>query len=309
MSHLVRIAYPHLVLDKAAVSCEPPDGWRLLDADGASATTVVRDGDVVEAWDALRTLHLTRTLNLKGAIASDLGLRRESARLAAVVVGTTGKGISRVVSRRVDLDEGSQTVDLDIQLPGDQLVRDLRLSVSLVVTEPGDGRDTLAPAVVGARVWEDQIRLQLEGGRPRLPIEAISFNATPAYRLFAKALFLVHVSPDGGLSVEDGLLVHLNADHQEFVKAVESRKPLATALLWAGVVRQIIREAIAQDIVAEAHGDAGSLSSTARRWIDQAFKGLSPDEVAVLASERPAEFDAAVESWCGSIQAHLREGQ
>jgi hypothetical protein len=81
---------------------------------------------------------------------------------------------------------------------------------------------------------------------------------------------------------------------------------VATAFLWEGILRQVLREVLAQDIApGDAHA-AGTLGGTARRWLGIAFRGRSVDEVANLARERPAEFDATVESWCGSAQSLFR---
>jgi hypothetical protein len=52
-----------------------------------------------------------------------------------------------------------------------------------------------------------------------------------------------------------------------------------------------------------------TLDGTARRWLEMAFRGRSIDEVANLARERPAEFDAMVESWCGSVQRLFRDAE
>ena len=196
---------------------------------------------------------------------------------------------------------------LEFSPKSDHLLRDLQVTTKIVVVDSGEAAGALAPTRKGARVWDDAIRVQLEGGRARLPMEVLSFKETPAFRPFENALFHVHVRGDNDTEVEQGLLVQLNADHPTFVAQVESGGVVATAMLWDGVVRRVMREVIAQEILGAGPFIKGTLGELAERWTTQAFQGMSPDSIAKMATERPAEFDAVLASWSSSLRRVVTE--
>jgi hypothetical protein len=303
------VVLPHLVLADADVTCEPSDGWSVVDDALIGAGSVLRDGDLVESWDALKPLHLARTVTPPPDIAQRLGLDPDTARFAVIVVGTTGRGMHRTLLCSIELHGARAPLRLEVRPRGDHLLRDLNLSTGVVLVDPGVGGAPLAPSAKGARIWEDVVRFQLEGGRARLPMEVLSFRSTPAFRSFENALFHVHVAADEGLAIEQAILVHLNSDQPAFVSRVVAREPVATAFLWDGIVRQTLREVLAHEMTPTDARLGDTLDGTARRWLEMAFRGRSIDEVANLARERPAEFDAMVESWCGSVQRLFRDAE
>jgi hypothetical protein len=136
-------------------------------------------------------------------------------------------------------------------------------------------------------------------------MEVISFRSTPAFRPFQNALFQVHVSGEASTELEQGLLVHLNSDYPTFVTKIEQKDAAATAFLWDGIVRQVFRELLAQDVASEEIVHRGTLGELARRWSQQAFQGLGAKAIMEMAVSRPAEFDACIAAWCGAVQRVL----
>ena len=294
------VTLPYTVLQPGHVTCSPADGWR-LQFDSTTESIILRDRDLLESWDALASIRLFRSVGVPPNSLECLGLSPHSARLCVVVTVATGRGLLREVVQQVDLPQGCGTVSLEFSPKSDHLLRDLQISTKIVVVEIGEAALPLAPAQKGARVWEDSIRVQLEGGRARLPMEVVSFRDTPAFRPFESALFHVQVSGDSDTEVEQGLLVHLNGDHPTFISRVESGDVIATALLWDGVVREVMREVLAQELVDDGPSMKGTLGELAWRWASQAFQGQSPAAIVRIANERPSEFDAVIASWCGSL--------
>lgn len=296
-----QVTLPHSVLSAADVVGSPTDGWH-LNPEAALESTVLRDGDRLQSWDALAPLRLFRSIAVASDWAEKLGLCQETSRLRVVVIGSTGRGIYREVLQQSDIPAEASPLVLDVQPRSDRLLRNLQITTSIVVVSVGADSGPLAPATKGARVWEETIRIHLEGGRARLPMEVVSFRHTPAFRAFANALFHVHVTGDSSTDVEQGLLVHLNADCALFVSNIEAGEEIATAVLWEGVVREVLCELVAQDLIDDERPTSGTLGELATRWSQQAFPGLRPSTLAKLARERPAEFDAVIGSWCGSVQ-------
>ena len=54
------VVLPHLVLADEDVTCEPANGWRVVDGSLTATGPVLRDGDLVESWDALKAIQLVR---------------------------------------------------------------------------------------------------------------------------------------------------------------------------------------------------------------------------------------------------------
>jgi hypothetical protein len=294
------VTLPHRVLLATDVSTTPSDGWRFR-VDSTGESIVVRHGDRLESWDALAALHLSRSFAVVPDGLKRLGLPAEST-LHVTSSVSTARGLWREICARTELPMDGSAVTLEVQPKGDHLAGELRVSTNIVLVNAGSAPDPLAPSIPGSRVWEDSIRVQLEGGRARLPMEVLSFRSTPAFRPFEKALFHVHVTGDPSTEVEQGLLVHLNSDHPTFVSGIEAKDPVATGILWDGIVREILRELMAQDLIEEEPARRGTLGELTRRWLQQSFPGLSATAIATMASERPAEFDACITSWCGTLQ-------
>lgn len=297
------VTQPHRVLMRTDVSATPVDGWRFrIDSKGESI--VLTDGGHLESWDALAPLYLSRNIAVVPEAIRRIGLSG-GAGLGVVVSVASARGLWREVCVKSQLPNDGSAVTLEAQPKGDHLASELRIATTVVLLDPVSNSDPLAPAVRGARLWDDVIRVRLEGGRVRLPMEVISFRCTPAFRPFQKALFHVHVTGEPSTEIEQGLLVHLNADYPTFVSKIEGKDSAATAFLWDGIVRQVLRELLAQDMAGEEIAQRGTLGELARRWLQQAFSGLSVKAILEMSVARPAEFDACVAAWCGAVQPVL----
>ena len=297
------ITQPHRVFMGSDVSATPVDGWRYR-VESKGESIVLRDGGHLESWDALAPLHLSRTFAVVPEAIKRIGLSSDTT-LGLVVSVASAHGLWREVCAKSQLPNDGSAVTLEVQPKGDCLARDLRIATTVVLLEPVSNLDPLAPGVRGARLWDDAVRVRLEGGRVRLPMEVMSFRSTPAFRPFEKALFHVHVTGEASTEVEQGLLVHLNADYPIFLSKIEGKDSAATAFLWDGIVRQVLRELLAQDMAGEEIAQIGTLGDLAKRWLQQAFSGMSVKAVLEMSVTHPAEFDACVAAWCGAVQPVL----
>jgi hypothetical protein len=295
-----KVTLPYLVLRSQDVRTEPVDGWTLVGAAANASPILLRDGDVVESWDGLSELALRRTFRIPVDAAARLGLPPESTRFSLVITAITAGGLLREVLFAQDFGAELQVLNVTVLPKSARLVKELCLASHLVITAAAAVENPLAPAIAGARIWEDSFRFQLEGGRGRIPMETLSFRAAFQGQGFEDALFHIEVAPYPELDVEETVRVYLNSDNRSFVEAAELRDPAASALLWNGVIRRLIASVIMDDTLAddEAYPE-GSMGANLARWLRQAFPAMKLPTIKALAVSTPSAFEAMLDSWTG----------
>ena len=295
-----KVTLPHLVLRSLDIRAFPADGWELVGLDEKVAGTTLRDGEAIESWDGLSRLAFRRSYRLPVDAAARLGLVEESVRYSFAVTAVTAGGLHRDMLFRRDFGAELQLVDVLVRPQSARLARELRLVAHLAITSAEAADNPLAPTSAGARIWEESFRFQLEGGRGRIPMEAVSFRTTFSGQGFENALFHVEFAPYPELDIEETVRVYINADNPSFVAAAERRDPAASTLLWDGVIRRLVKSAVLDDALVDtdAYTD-GSMGSNIRRWLKQAFPSMKLASIRSLAISTPAIFEAILDSWSG----------
>lgn len=295
-----KITLPYLVLGSRDVHADPVDGWALLTAVEGVPPTTLRDGDIVESWDGLSHLVFRRSFWFERDAEIRLGLVPGSARFSFVVTSVTAGGLLRDVLFRQDFGAELQGLDVTVRPEGIRLAGSLGLVAQLLIISAEAADNMLAPTFSGARAWEDSIQFQLEGGRGRVPMEVLSFRVVFPGQGFESALYHVEFAPYPDLDIEETVRVYLNSDNPSFVAAVERREPVASALLWGGVVRRLILSALLGDILSDTDVyPEGSMGLNLRRWLRQGFPAMDLPSIKMLASSDPSTFEAMLDSWTG----------
>lgn len=287
---------PYRQFRPESVSCEPRNGWEI---EARETTLVLEHGAPFPDWDASLVFALKRRFRLNEAALLELGVVDPSAiRLQLVVRMITAGSLSSSVPIRVDLPQQStQPVDVHIFPALGKLSRDLTLETSIVVLEASESMDPLVPSVPGSRVWEDQWRVRLEGGKTRLPFEILDFE--DAYRGLglADALFHVDVAEDPDLDFEQGVRVSINSRFEKFIAAVERLEPVTTALLWDAVLRRVLVAGIGNAFDPGGQFPESSIGAQWTRWFGQAFPGESIESAQRMLMEQSSRFEARIQSW------------
>jgi len=309
MSGRTNVTMPYRILRPGDVHASPCDGWMLRFADNEGQARLVGDGDVVESWDYLRPFTLSRTLRFAAEVPELLGLPRDTT-FRLLVLLTTGRGLHRRLVHSEDFGIPHEPLNVAIQLDSRRLCRDLTLAALLSLASPVASSDPIVPAEPGARLWEHTVKLELEGGRSRLPMEVVSFRHAFAGQGFEQALVHVEMVPYPELDLEDAVLVYLNADFPAFVDAVQQTEPTAEAMLWEAVLQRLLRDALLDEaFFANPSYAPGSLGANLARWIQQAFPSMPLSEVAQLLTRDSSRFDATIQSWALiSARLYRREG-
>lgn len=291
---------PFLTLDGGACLAEPSDGWELIKDDRPAES--VLDGAMFPAWDSALQFSLRRRFTIDTVSMQErLGLQGAQCKFRLVTRLETGRGLlSEVVDAR-GLGRGETPVEVTLTPDSSRLSRDMSLVSSIVLMHVEGDVDELAPSIKGARVWESRWTTRLEGGKTRLPMEVISFS-TGLWRVAApRALFHVAVADLPDLDFEQAVCVYLNSDCPAFVAGIEKGEPAATAILWEGVVRQLIAFGLSSAFVEDRDDwPEGSIGRQVRSWQIAIFPGEKPDSIMAFRAENPGVYEARIQSWANT---------
>lgn len=287
---------PYRQLGESGVRLEPADGWE-LEAHGV--VSLLPDGQPFPDWDSSLAFVLRRRITVSGNALAQLGVGEQGQlKLQFVVRMLTCGNRQASVPVRQDLpDPMDTTFEVVVRPEPGTLAQDLVLNSSIVVARCAGVADPLVPSVPGSRVWEEQWRTRLEGGKVRLPFEVLDFEATFGGMGMADALFHVDVAEDPELDFEQGVCVSVNSRFETFVSAVSRVDPMATAILWDAVLRRVLTAGVGAGFDVAGTYPAASLGAQWRRWFGQAFPGETIASAQRMIIEQPSRFEARVQSW------------
>ena len=205
--------------------------------------------------------------------------------------------MSQVGFKKV-LDPGEGFVEVQLTPNSQWLSKDIAVVCSVVVASTKGDLGVLSPAQPGSRVWLQTWSAKLEGGRVRLPIEAVSFGKNLRALAIPNALIYVSVADDPALEFEQAVCIYLNSDYPDFVAEFERGESSATAMVWDCVVRQVLSAGLSgafdsQDEVIPQDSIGVQIES----WIKAIFPGEARESLSAMSKHSPGLFEARIQSW------------
>lgn len=286
------IALPYLSLLAGDLSPDPDESW-LVSVNGGRPEC---SGDgLVQSWDASAVLSFSRTFSIRADLRSRLCVTSSDGFFELLVAVSSGRGRSRVALHKFALEEHAHAQVIRFALDSSLLASDVRI-VSTLTVKGGVGTNILSPVQAGARLWQDEVRLIIEGGRGRLPMEVVSFaKEFPGQGLDSARLHL-ELSADLSADVEAGIRVYLNASGVEFIRNLQMGSNEETRYLWQSVVRRLLRQLADDDRFCEVF-DPGSIGWNIVQWSRYCFIGISPREMSDYIKADSSRFEAMVDAW------------
>lgn len=117
--------------------------------------------------------------------------------------------------------------EISISLEGSQLGGDLTLRISVILLDNPSPEDfALAPTKMGSKLWENTIRVQLEGDGSQFPTSAFDFAKTNSSYLPATAMWKIDIDPALESHVSSAVRLKLNTGHprvEEYLKDPSGR--------------------------------------------------------------------------------------
>ena len=290
---------PHRILWNEDVVLRREGGWEV--ACGTGESQFVEDGGIVTGWEPGMPIRVSNSVRLASSAGSRLVAdQHPEMKLSLAVTACTGRDLE-VVARSVHplslTTEGWCNVDLE--LDGSSVARDLSVHLSVVLRSPLHGGDQLAPKLKGARLWGGRWRGRIEGGRARLAIEAIDFNKYFGSAKASGALVHVVVADDPLLEVEQGLVVYLNSEAKGFIEDVSRKEPRATAVLWDAVVRRVIVAGAEMMFSTTEDYLVGSVGYQWQLWSQAALGRKKVEDILAMHRSALSEFEVRIQSWVG----------
>ena len=288
------VAFPFLRLSDPSVEAS---AWKV----GMNGADPVPCTDHLPNWDPSCHLLLTRTVRVDHELSARLlGLEATDCHLMLDVRVGTGSGrLPRSIIHREARLVGSAGEDicLEFELAGHSLstVIDLVTNITLHAspTSPGE----LSPGKAGDRVWDDDLRIRIEGEEPRLPIEVVDLDEVVPGGLASSAPWYLHWSPsDGTRDFHGAIRLYLNSRTPETVRRVEEEDPQTLQSIMADIMGQVCERLVAED---DEEGDPGlaqyeqgTLGFQARAWLEQAWPGKDLTFLRGQLRRRPGQFRA-----------------
>lgn len=290
-----RVAFPFLTLQDASVIS---NGWKIALGQGELNDAAEWLAD----WDSSIPIHISRTIGIDfAAAARDLDMETQDLKLVASLrIGTgTGRLPRAVIFREhqpFTFDAPIKTFDVVIDGSILSTVIDLHIDIA-VASSMGSG-GVLSPARKGDRVWNDLIRVRLEGEEPRLPIEVADLaTILPGSAAFAP--WYLDWSPrDWTRDFHGALRLYLNSKHRDIVGRIEAEDSEILRALMADLMGQVceslVRDPDVESII-EGCGE-GSLGAQASYWLKTAFPSGDMQAARAALEHRPGLFRAAMQA-------------
>jgi len=290
-------AFPFLTIPDSAVQAGP---WTLHVNDGDP----VENPEWLEGWDYNADLHIWQDVELDMSKVQ-AALKNDHLFLGVVLRwGTAGSNkplLAGILAReRASTVLGRDRISLRLEgrLPGSRLAGQLFLETLVVLqVSPLTAASNLSPRNKGDILWQDRIRISLEGARGRFPVSESGFPERYGNALW----FLEHSVEAMDAPLLSSVRLYLNACHEEFVRHVaRERDPYLMQAMMADVAVQMIgmvmqdRELLLEAMESE---DTDSVGWHLRKWILGIFG--SAEEALRSWQGRRGEFHARINSYFG----------
>lgn len=289
-----RVAFPFLTLSDHAIGAGP---W-LLSLNNGEQRPVA---EYLPDWDYASVISLQRAVTLNRELAAaELEINPGHLSLSLCVrVGTGAGRLPRsIVSRQqCSFDHGTDTVIVDVDIPGCDLSAVLNLMTEVVIEQAPVERGDLSPSKPFERVWHQTHRILIEGEEPRFPIEVADLGALLPAGIATSAPWYVHWSPgDWSGDFHGSMRLYLNEDHSTFIERVTEGDPETLRAIMADVMSQVCERLLGLD-ECEALADGfeeGSLGSQAVSWLKAAWPDRDLGFVQSQLRSRPGSFRATI---------------
>ena len=202
-------------------------------------------------------------------------------------------------SAPVILEDGSNSAHLS--LDGSILGGDLNLRASVILLEtPQVASGAPVPTMVGSRIWENSIRVHLEGAGSQFPTSAFDFEK--AGFLPTQAMWKVDIDSSLDSHVSSAVRLKLNSGHPRVAEYLLDPNGKAQAefqqFLRADTVVQMLTFALNADLaqLEEDSAEEGTLAETLKQLHDVYFPNVTMHSTRELYVADPSFVTATVQA-------------
>ena len=287
-------ALPFRQADPSRVHCET---WQ------AHAGSVVGPlPSMLPHWDYGVDLRLVRNVSIAvTALRSDCCLPPDAPLHAVAVWRSTGSTVrGRGPSVPIAGSGEPMEFSLSAEVPGKLLAEDVVISTQIVLVKAFESPDVLAPRYPGSILWQDSMRVVVEGTGSRFPVEVVDF-AIVHWAPYRAAWFLSWNSKDLDEPFLRNVRLFVNEGHWSVVEAVQATAPtpeqaVIQSAMYYDVGRQLIRGALSNDdfISSPDEYPEGSTGRAILRMLRLFFRGDTLSGLRKMMYNRPEHFDGHI---------------
>lgn len=202
-------------------------------------------------WDYGTVLHLRRPMKVDGLRArSECGLPPDSQLMLTVVWSAANSSLRGRAWQAPVADAAEVELEIDFELPGDELGGRLDLETCLTLRSPGSQGSLTAPTRPGSVLWRDVRSVMLQGDAVLFPLSIVDFEHLPYPTGAAWHLELSHDLESQALG---SILLLANKRRETVTAALKAasdpsdadRRVLST--IRSDVIRSLVERALVDD--------------------------------------------------------------
>jgi hypothetical protein len=248
----------------------------------------------IPGWDHNQPLRLARQL----IIDVDRLLKEcqlEGAAFICTVQALTGPTTLRREIWRSDLMEAGK-MDLPIQLAptSSDLYRELSLVTSILLARPGKPRGRASPKVVGSRLWEESLKIDLSGSLGRLAMSPVKFSEW--FPNISNALWELVWEPEVLDQSESNIVLYVNSERSDFLENRENPMTLNAIKtdIFFRMISAVLRD---EDALMElAAYERGTVGFRINEWLSVLEKSQPREILADMARANPESLIPIIQS-------------
>lgn len=270
------------------------DDVSIMTEDSGAASATWSDQSTVTSYFEIE-VSLDEALRQVFPVSSSRG----SAVLGAVINWKSSRTGLHGASTPVALVNGINTVSLS--LDGSILGGDLNLRVSVILLEnPGATPEDLGPTMIGSRLWENSVRVRLEGAGSQFPTSAFDFEKAGFDPIHA--MWKLDIDSALESHISSAVRLKLNSGHPRVAEYLadpngKSQEEFQQFLRTDTVVQMIVF-ALNTDLaqLEEDSAEEGTLAETLRQMHDVYFPNISIHSTRELYLADPSFVTATVQA-------------
>ncbi len=255
-------------------------------------------------WDYGTVLHLRRPMRVDGLRArSDCGLRADSELMMTVVWSAANSSLRGRAWQAPLIASTDVELEIDFELPGDELGGRLDLETCLTLRSPGSQGSLAAPTRPGSVLWRDVRSVMLQGDAVLFPLSIVDFEHLPYPTGAAWHLELGHDLESQALG---SILLLANKRREAVTAALEAasdpteadRRVLST--IRSDVIRSLVERALVEDeFDPEADYPTGSVGALLASVLRATFPDRPLDALRRDRDHEPILFTTRIQNATG----------
>lgn len=258
--------------------------------------------ELLPEWDSATNVSVNIRVEIDThAILEDCNLSQDTNLRLIVSWESMGTGL-RDCGSFMDLDTylPRQSVVLEAHIEGALLASEVVISVSLLLSTPGESSGRFAPKLTGSLLWRSQRKILLEGTGTRFPVEMVDFAKSLSWLPENAGWFLDWDRSDFTRPVLGSVRLYINANHKRLKTAVTGTQETDQTVretVSFDIARTMIMTALdSEDFLENAERYANeTVGAAVRRLIHTLFAGDTLFDLAEYRQQYPDRFECQLQ--------------